>query len=608
MLNKNKIIIFFLLIAVAFSLFFKQELLFAKTTTVVPENITKYWKNLNFSILLDSDLNAEITETHVIRFNQRLDKQSFQSLLHIINISNYIKLTDLKIFEKNKDGKLLEYSQEDLEKKENNKFYVVGPDAEQKLFSVRIFFDAKNEEKTFIIKYKLLEPRYPNFVEFYNDYDNIIIYPIPTSSDIFIQDLTLDVSLPLGTTENDFYFWGLPKGSDYKISIFSNKINLSGATDKTNTFIGFNLLTKVNVFKKPENITRKNLSVLQSKIAEYKEQITPEENNKNLIKYISTFFGLLISLISLIYLIKVYLDIKLKRISKKGKTFEDVDVLKYKNFKAYFSGMILRKKVNRNDLISIFVDLSIRGYMSLRISRTKKLDGKIVDLFILDKNLEKVENDILSNTERHLLNYLFKKSNSIYLDSLKDSYRSRPSYFYSSIGSETLSYRFFIIPFFIHNISLYRFLLKILFILLSILSLLLPLNLIYLFFIPLFFVFFTDFLIMESAYGLKIKRNLIAFQNFCLNWNQKIDETFVDRIPFFISLSCLSNVLPVVSKEKTLRDLNIEWLIIETGDTLIEDKNIDIVKNAGETSINSNIATWNDLSLFIEKIKKTFGK
>lgn len=570
-----------------------------------------YWKNLDFALAFNQDLSADITETHNVMFNQRLDGQPFQSLVDTINISHYGKLTNLKIYEKTKAGKLVEYIQEAADQKNNGSFFVAGADNAKELFSVRVFFDAKNEEKTFIFKYKLTEPKYQtNFVAFFSDYDNILLYPIPSSPNVFIQNLTMHLTLPTKVTENDLYFWGLPQSTVYKTEIFANKISFTGILNKTDTNVGFDLLVKAGIFTKPADVDRKTTPILQNKINAYSSSPNQNVNPNSLSKSAAIVVGGLIALVAALYLFRVYLGISLKKISKKNKVFEDVDVLKYKNFKSYFSGMLLHRRVNRNDLTSMLIDLCIRGYLTLRISRSKDANGKVVNLFVLDKSELEVKNDVLSNTERIFLNYLFKRANSIYLTSLEDSYKSRASYFYSSIGKEILSYKLFAVPSFIHNLSFYRFLLKALFILLAILFLILPSGYIYLFLVPVFFVFFTNVLIMESPAGTKIKRDLIAFQDFCSDWKEKIDANFVTRIPYFIALACFNSVSAVASKEKTLQELEIAWLTLEITEVVSEEeKTIAVEKDLAEGILeDNNLPTWNDLALFLDKIRKTFGK
>lgn len=614
-LNKNKIIVFFILIFAFFSFSIKQKnvKVFAVTSTpsssVTTSATSYYWKNLDFALVFNQDLSADITETHDVMFNQRLDGQPFQSLVDTINISHYGKLTNLKIYEKTKAGKLVEYTREAVDQKKNGSFFVAGADNAKELFSVRVFFDAKNEEKTFVFKYKLTEPKYQtNFVAFFSDYDNILLYPIPSSPNVFIQNLTMHLTLPVKATENDLYFWGLPQSTTYKTEIFANKISFTGILNKTDTNVGFDLLVKAGIFTKPADVTRKTTTILQNKISIYNPKSNQSVNPNSLSKSAAIIVGGLIALVAALYLFRVYLGISLKKISKKNKVFEDVDVLKYKNFKPYFSGMLLHRRVNKNDLTAMLIDLCTRGYLALRISRSKDANGKVVNLFILDKSEAEVKNDVLSNTERIFLNYLFKRGNSIYLTSLEDSYKSRASYFYSSVGKEILSYKLFVVPSFIHNLSLYKFLLKALFILLTILFLLLPSGYICLFLVPVFFIFFTNVLIMESPAGTKIKRDLIAFQAFCLNWKEKVDVTFVTRIPYFISLACFNSTIAVVAREKTLQDLEIAWLTIETAPVEAEEKTIAIEKKLEEDVTDGSIPNWNDLTLFLDKIRKTFGK
>lgn len=614
-LNKNKIIVFFILVFAFFSFSVKQKNVKVLAGTSTPSSsiptaaASYYWKNLDFALVFNQDLSADITETHYVMFNQRLDGQPFQSLVDTINISHYGKLTNLKIYEKTKTGKLVEYIQEAVDQKNNGSFFVAGADNAKELFSVRVFFDAKNEEKTFIFKYKLTEPKYQtNFMAFFSDYDNILLYPIPSSPNVFIQNLTIHLTLPVKATENDLYFWGLPQNTAYKTEIFANKISFTGILNKTDTNVGFDLLVKAGIFTKPADVTRKTTPILQNKIKVYSSTSSQGVDTNNLTKSAAIVVGGLIVLIVVLYLFKFYMDISLKKISKKNKVFEDVDVLKYKNFKPYFSGMLLHRRVNKNDLAAMLLDLCTRGYLALRISRSKDANGKIINLFILDKSELEVKNDVLSNTERIFLNYLFKRTASIYLTSLEDSYKSRASYFYSSIGKEILSYKLFAVPSFIHNLSLYKFLLKTLFILLAILFLLLPSGYICLFLVPVFFIFFTNVLIIESPAGTKIKRDLIAFQAFCLNWKEKVDVTFVARIPYFISLACFNGVSTAVAGEKTLQDLKIAWLTIETAPVEAEEKTIAIEKKVEDDVTEGNIPTWNDLTLFLDKIKKTFGK
>ena len=615
-LNKNKLILLLILTFVAFSFSVKQQKsgVLAATVTppvAVPATTDSYWKKLDFAITFKQDLSATITETHDIMFRQRLDGQAFQSLDEVINISNYEKLTALKIYEKTKAGKLVQYTEEPTEQKVNGKFYIEKENNTQALFFVRIFFDAKNEEKTFIFDYTLTAPRYPVFMNFYTDYDELLLYPIPSNPNVFIQNLTMHLTLPPTVTEKDLYFWGLPQSTAYKTEIFANKISFSGILNKTDTNVGFDLLVKAGIFAKPADITRKTTTILPSKIAAYTPPVAGQTvNPRALTASAATVVGGLIVLLAGLYLFKVYLGIRLKKVSKKNKVFEDVDVLKYKNFKPYFSGLLLHKRVTRNDLTAMLVDLCIRGYLALRISRSKDGNGKIVNLFILDKSEVEVKNDVLSNPERIFLNNIFKRNNSVYLTSLEDSYRFHTAYFYSSMSKEILSYKLFAVPPFIHNLSLYKFLLKVLFILLSLSFLLLPSNYIILFLVPVFFVFFTNVLIIERPAGTKVKRNLIAFQAFCLNWKEKTDATFVARIPYFIALACFNDVSTVVSKEKTLQELEVAWLTLDIAEVAPEEeKTIAIEKDIAEGNMEKDsFPTWNDLALFLDKIRKTFRK
>ena len=621
MLNKNKITVLLLLI---FSLLFtvaSPEIIFAQTTasTAAPtgtatdlSKLAKYWKSLDYSITLNSNLEAEVVETHTIVFNKRLDGQAFQSLLQSINISNYANLSELKIYEKTSDGKLKEYIQEKTNIKDNDKYYIVGPDADQKIFSVRLFFDAINTEKTFIIKYKLTTPRYSNFIAYYSDYDNIVMSPIPNSTDVFIQNMTMHINLPENVTENDVYFWGIPKSNEYKTEIYANKIIFSGLINKTDTAVGFDMLVKAGIFYIPPDITRKTTKILESKINSYNNSVNTATANENVVRSLSITAGVIVSLIAVVYILKVYLGIKNRKVSTTNKTFKDVDPLKYSNFKPYYTGMILRKKIGKNDLSAMLVDLCIRGYINLRITKSKDYRGRITNLYILDKNSEKVEKDVLSNTEKIFMNNLFKKNNAVFVDSLKESYRLKPSYYYSFISREVLDNKFLIIPPFIHNLSLYKFLAKIVFSLLAIGALLLPESYWFLLLAPLFFVFFTDFLIFETPHGSKMKKDIIAFQDFSLNWKEEFDKDFEKRIPYFIATETLSNVISAISKDVAIEDAGIDWLVLENKTENIEDKMVDkeisIEKEVGKTDEGKNSVDWNDLLEFIEKIRKAFSK
>ena len=389
------------------------------------DNKTYYLSAYNINVLVNKDGSANFEERLTYNFDG-----TFKGVTRDVDFSLTKGLKDKKIFVL-ENGNLKELqlnSGNSLDDTGNSGTYNFVQ--EDTLAKLKIFEDSKNQEKTFVIKYKLLD-----VVTKYTDVAEFNRKVIGTEWETRLDNIKIKITLPSGATKEELKVFAHGPLIGKSSIIDSSTVEFTVPTVSPGTFVETLVLFPVKLVPGASNIVVENalprIMANEATLAneanasreDAKQYIEQQAKTKAQRKSVGTPLALLLILLwfpIILYIYKKY-DKEIKP-SFDGKYYRE---LPGEYTPAVMSVLMSFGTVNTRDVMATLMDLTRKKQLIIsqnKISKKGFFNSKEIDQYIITLN-EKAPSITLKKHEEFLINWFIVKignGNCVALDEIKD--------------------------------------------------------------------------------------------------------------------------------------------------------------------------------------------
>lgn len=285
---------------------------------------------------------------------------------------------------------------------------------------LKIYSKSKDEVKTFIIKYRVL-----NAAVKYNDTAELYWKFMGTDTDVVIRDFRVNIILPAGASREDIKaFAHGPLSGNVEI-IDEQNIALSVKELRPNTFVEARILFPTSLIENSYNALNKNaLNSIMDEERKWAEEANSKRQRARIFISISFLYAFLqLLLIGFIY----YKYDKEYTTSFKGTYYRELPG----NYSpAVMSVLWNFGRINPRDVTATLMDLVRRKYITLstEVTNKKGIFSKKEDIDYVFTLNENVDASKLSRHETFFIEWIFKNigiNNSVSLDDIEDYTKSK---------------------------------------------------------------------------------------------------------------------------------------------------------------------------------------
>jgi uncharacterized membrane protein len=377
--NMKKILFFILLLILVltfFNFFVNTEEVFAKSY---------YFKKVDIQIQINKDGSFDLTEKRTFSFSG-----DFTWAEYDLPKSGYTKLENFSISDEN--GLYVE-----SDNAEPSNFYMVD---ETDIYKIVFFYNARNTEKTFTIKYRIV-----GGIKAYNDIADMYWKLIGSGWDVRTSDLTALIRLPESVNQDKYMVFGHGPLQGLVSKLNDKEISFKVKNIPGNNFVEARVLFPSSIL----NVNKIDKNILPLILKE--EGIYAKRANlKRLIFKLIHYLFFIIPLFALLFWFLLYF--------KYGKEYKQKVNYIYireppEDLPPAIVGFLLRfKNIKTDDYTATIMDLARRGFCKLMINKETK--GTIFKKEVELLSIEKTDKDIkeLRSFEAIVYDFLFNKASS----------------------------------------------------------------------------------------------------------------------------------------------------------------------------------------------------
>lgn len=318
-------------------------------------------------------INSEVLEDGTFSIKEDITfkfSDKFNGVYRDIGMRNTSEFSDLKVFQKI-DGKEIEYKKVEKGNKGDNGVYQVN-NQEDNNISVKIFSPSKNEEKTFILSYKILNEsiKYADTAELFYKF-------IGEENKTHIDNLKINIKLPQLAEKDKVKIFAHGPVNGVINFIEDGLINLQVENIKDERYVAGRILFPREYIKNSKNLRNEEAysRILNEELI-YTKEVEKNIEGRKKRKEIGNYGSFMFIGLSLVFIILI--SVKLRR---KDKFYEnDYYGMLPKECTPAVASVEYSYYLGSKDIIATILDLARKGYLSI-----EKIEDTKEELFMENK-------------------------------------------------------------------------------------------------------------------------------------------------------------------------------------------------------------------------------